>query len=224
MNRLFILSLAGCVLLVNSGYSKDKYPDATADGLMRAESKKLDAVYWQPEATLTGYSKIMLAECQVSFRKNWQRDQNRDRRSTDRVSKEDMERIRADVAERFNEVFAEELQSEGAFEIVDVAGDDVLLLRPEIVDLDVFAPDISTPGRTRTFTTSAGRMTLKMDLVDSTTEAVIGRVIDRRRAREDSQPRVTNSVTNRVEMDRIVRRWARILRDALGEESASSPR
>ena len=219
MNRLFISTFVVSVLFVGAAFGADKYPDATADGLLRGESDRLDAVYWQPGAALTGYSKIMIADCKVSFRKNWQRDQNRDRGLSDRVDTEDMERIRNDMAERFKEIFAKELQAEGAFEIVDKAGDDVLLLRPEIVDLDLFAPDVNAPNRTRTFTTSAGRMTLKMDLVDSSTESLVGRVIDRRRAREDFDPRITNSVTNRVEMDRIMRRWARILRDALNKSS-----
>ena len=219
MNRLLISTFVGYLLFVGAAFGADKYPDATADGLVRGESDRLDAVYWQPGADLSGYSKIMIADCQVSFRKNWQRDQNRDRGLTDRVDAEDMERIRSDMAERFNAIFAKELQEEGAFEIVNTPGDDVLLLRPEIVDLDLFAPDVNAPNRTRTFTTSAGRMTLKMDLVDSATEALVGRVIDRRRAREDFDAQISNSVTNRVEMDRIMRRWARILRDALNKSS-----
>ena len=220
MKRLSILALMGGLLIAQPGFSGDKYPDITTDGLTRAASKNLDAVYWASEANLAGYSKIMIADCEVSFRKHWQRDQNRDRRSIDRVDAKDMERIRRDMSKRFKEVFAKELQEDGAFEIVDAAGDDVLLLQPQIVDLDLFAPDVSAPTRTRVFTTSAGRMTLKMDLMDSTTQAVIGRVIDRRRAREDSVARITNSVTNRVEMDRVMRRWARILRDSF--EAAAS--
>jgi hypothetical protein len=217
MKRLFLIAFAGCLLFFGPAYSKDKYPDVTADGLTRVERENLDAVYQDPEADFAGYSKIMIADCQVSFRKNWQRDQNRDRRLTDRVDAEDMDRIRMDMAKRFNEIFAKELQADGALEVVDAAGDDVLLLRPQIVDLDLFAPDVNAPNRTRTFTTSAGRMTLKMELVDSTTGSLVGRVIDRRRARENTEARIANSVTNRVEMDRIMRSWARILRDSVGE-------
>ncbi len=219
MKRLSLIALMGSLLLAQPGFSADKYPDVTADGLVRTASKNLDAVYWAPEANLTGYSKIMIAECEVSFRKNWQRDQNRDRRLIERVSTKDMDRIRQDMSERFQEIFSSVLAEQGAFEIVESPGEDVLLLSPEIVDLDLFAPDVNAPTRTRFFTTSAGRMTLKMDLKDSGTQAIIGRVIDRRRAREDSVARITNSVTNRVEMDRVMRRWARILRDSLEAEN-----
>ena len=215
MKLLSLFALMGGLLLAQSGFSDDKYPDVTTDGLSRAESKKLDAVYWLPEANLTGYTKIMIADCEVSFRKHWQRDQNRDRRLSERVDAKDMDRIRLDMAKRFKEIFTTALEEEGAFEIVDSIGDDVLLLQPKIVDLDLYAPDVNAPTRTRFFTTSAGRMTLEMNLKDSSTQAVIGRVIDRRRAREDSVAQIANSVTNRVEMDRVMRRWARILSDSL---------
>jgi hypothetical protein len=129
-----------------------------------------------------------------------------------------MERARQDLSQRFVYVFTQELQEKGDYEVVAEAGEDVLLLRPEIIDLDVYAPDIKSPGRNTTYTTSAGRMTLKMDLLDSATESLIGRAIDRRRAREDSFGRMSNSVTNRAEADRMLRRWARILRDALDNQ------
>lgn len=216
MKHLSVIALAACLTAGGPALAGDKYPDVTADGLPRVERDNLDAVYWLPEADLSGYRKILIADCDVSFRKNWQRDQNRDRRLIDQVRTEDMERIRADMAARFRDIFVKELQENGDFEIVDSAGEDVLMLKPEIVDLDIFAPDVQAPNRNRYFTTSAGRMTLKMDFVDAQSGMLIGRVIDRRRAREDTA-RIANSVTNRVEMDRIMRRWARILRDSISE-------
>ncbi len=217
MNRIIVITVLAGLTAAGPALSKDKYPDVTADGLTRVDSKYLDAVYRLPEADLSSYTKIMIAECDVSFRKNWQRDQNRDRGLVDKVKADDMERIRNDMAERFREIFTKELQEKGDFRIVDSAGDDVLLLRPQIVDLNIFAPDVRAPNSNRYYTTEAGRMTLKMDLLDAASGTLIGRVIDKRRAREDSVARITNSVTNRVEMDRIMRRWARILRDSISE-------
>lgn len=203
------------LLLTSIGWA-DKYPDTTAEGLPRVASERLDAVYWREGVTLAEYSKIMIAACEVSFRKNWQRDQNRTRSGPgQRVTTEDMDRIRADLAERFQVIFTEVLEEDGQYQVVSEPGPDVLLLRPAITDLDVYAPDLMAPGSIKTLTTEAGRMTLQMDLVDSATQALIGQVIDRRRARYNSGGRVTNSVTNRAEADRLLRSWARILRDSL---------
>jgi len=195
-----------------------KYPDTTVEGLPRIKHKRLSAAYWEPDATLATYTKIMIESPDVSFRKNWQRDQNSSRGTSSRVTVAYMEEVRQDLSKRFVEIFTKELQERGDYEVVSEAGEDVLLLQPEIVDLDVYAPDVKAPMRSTTYTTSAGRMTLQMDLVDSGTQALIGRVIDRRRAREDSFGQISNSVTNRAEGDRMLRRWAQILRDALDAE------
>ena len=211
-----IIVLLTCVLAAPIAWA-DKYPDATVEGMPRVESKNLDAVYWRDDAELSGYTKVMIDPCQVSFRKNWQRDQNRTRGPGRRVETDDMERIRTQLSERFNVIFTEALQEDNGYEVVTTAGDDVLLLRPQIVDLDIFAPDIMEPGTVRTFTTEAGRMTLQMDLIDSSTQAVLGRVIDRKRARQNVGGVRTNSVTNRAEGDRMLRRWARLLKQALDD-------
>ena len=214
------LILAGLgVVLAFPAFAK-KYPDVSDDGLNRVESKRLDAVYWREGATLAGYDKVMIGDVEVSFRKNWQRDQNSRRRGTsDRITAEDMTKIRASVAEGFTEMFIKVLE-EGGYVVADQPGDDVLALEPSIVDLDVRAPDISMrqPGITRTYTTSAGEMTLNMALYDSGSNSQIGRVIDRRRAMERGQQlQWSSSITNRQEANIMFRSWANALLDALNE-------
>ncbi|MEE4175664.1 MAG: DUF3313 family protein [Xanthomonadales bacterium] len=197
-----------------------QYPDVSDDGLTRVDSKRLDAVYWRDGATLAGYDKVMIGDVDVSFRKNWQRDQNSRRRgTTDRITAEDMTKIRTGVAEGFTEIFAKVLE-EGGYVVVDEPGDDVLALEPSIVDLDVRAPDISMrqPGITRTYVASAGEMTLNMALFDSGSNSQIGRVIDRRRAMERGQQlQWSSSITNRQEANIMFRSWANALLDALNE-------
>jgi hypothetical protein len=196
-----------------------KYPDVSDDGLARVEHRSLDAVYWREGATLAGYDQVMIGDVDVAFRKNWQRDQNRDRRSaSDRVTAEDMTRIRAAVAEGFTAIFVGELEDAG-YAVVDQPGDNVLALEPSIVDLDVRAPDVSMrqPGITRTYTTSAGEMTLNMALIDSGSNSLIGRVIDERRAMDTGRLQYSNSITNRQEANRMYRAWAKALVKALDE-------
>lgn len=202
-------------------FAADKYPDVSDDGLERVKSKSMDAVYWQQDATLDGYTRIKIDECQVEFKKNWLRNQNSQRTGLRKVTAEDMERIGAKLSKEFTKVFTKELQENGNYEIVQSAGEDVLLLKPTITDLDVRAPDLKTPGRSTSFVTSAGEMTLSMELYDSATNSLIGRVIDRARARDIGTIQVSNSVTNKTEADRILRRWAALLREALGESKAA---
>lgn len=191
------------------------YPAVTEEGLPRQASDLFDAFYRDPSAALADYRRIRLADCDVSFRKNWQRDQNVQRASVYRVTDEDVERIRTMVATDCRRVFAKELAEEGAYEIVEESGAGVLLLRPTIVDLDINAPDLKVPARNTNFVTSAGEMRLRMDVVDSASGRLLARIIDKGRAMDIDTLEVANSVTNRFETDRILRRWARKLQSAL---------
>lgn len=220
--RFFAIALAFSVSLLPAT-APASYPDQTDDGLQRVENKKLDAVYWKEGASLADYNRVRIDEVEVSFKKNWLRNQNRDRRSaSDRVTSDDMDEIRAALAELFREEFTKELEK-GGYEVVDENGPDVLLLQPAIVDLDVTAPDIGNrqPGMTRTYTTSAGEMTLNMEFRDSATNALIGRAIDHREDHAAGGIQYTSRITNQAEASRILRSWAGILRQALDDAHGS---
>lgn len=212
-----VLLLPGLVLGGAAGAGQ--YPQESGDGLQLIEIQGIDAAYWREGASLTNYDKVMISDVDVSFRKNWQRDQNMDRVAlNNRVTSADMTRIRAGVAEGFTQVFIEQLEKAG-YSVVDEPGADVLALVPAIVDLDVQAPDLSMrqAGMSRTYTTSAGEMTLNMAFYDSDTNSLIGRIIDERRAIDTGRLQWTNSITNRQEANIIFRSWASRLINALDE-------
>lgn len=213
-----ILTLTSALTAI-SALAWDDYPDQTSDGLGRIESKKVDALYWKEGATLGEYNRVRISDTEVSFKQNWLRDQNRNRRSpADRVTEEDMDDIRAELAASFRTEFTKELQ-EGGYEVVDENASDVLLLEPAIVDLDVAAPDIGMrqPGMTRTYTTSAGEMTLNLDFRDSVSNALIGRAIDHREDHGSATIQYSSRITNKAEAERILRSWAGLLREALDD-------
>ena len=215
-----VVTLGAIALAVSAtALAADKLPDQTEDGLTRIDTKHVDVVYWREGASLEAYTKVMLGDCTVAFRKNWQRDQNRNRRDlSGRVRPSDMDRIKSSLSAAFNEEFTKVLEK-GGYEIVQNSGEDVLLLRPSIIDLDVTAPDLKTSGINRTFTASAGKMTLYMELYDSATGAKIGQVIDKQQARDNGHMSFSNSVTNRSEANKILGKWANLLVKSLDEAS-----
>lgn len=216
-HRIFLVCLLS-VFAAGAAAAKDELPDKTTDGLDRVKSKKVDALYWKQGATLDAYKRIHIDDCFVAFKKNWERDYNRDQVDLSmRVSDDDMARIKKELAAEFIKEFTEELQKRGGYEITDEIGADVLLLRPAIVNLDVNAPDVRGPSMVTTFVSSAGQMTLYMEIYDSATSDKIGLVMD---ARADSSPgrgQRANEVTNRAAADRMLRHWAHLLREALDE-------
>jgi hypothetical protein len=180
--------------------------DLTFDNLVKVEDPAVAMAYIDPDADFSVFKRVAVLEPHVAFRSNWQRDQNRSRSRN--ISTRDMERIKADVATQFERVFTERLEAAG-YPVVDVAGDDVMVIRPAIIDLDITAPDTRNAGRTRTFTSSTGAATLYMQLFDSVTGEIIGRAADRQSVRSGSGTvSWSNSVTNTADARRMFGRWA----------------
>lgn len=194
-------------------------PPVSPEGLRLAESDQATVVYLREGVDFTGYDSVMLMDCYVAFRKNWERDQ----RSTTgfRVRDEDILEIKEQLAGEFGRVFTEELMKKGTA-IVESAGTGVLVLRPAIINLDIVAPDVMQAGRSRTFTTSAGSMTLYLEVFDGVTGELLARVIDPEKARDYGRMSVTNGATNKAEADRIFKKWAEALGNYLERARSSS--
>ncbi len=198
---LMVVSLAPA--LVNADEHEDPGP---WDGLVPVEESNLAIVKIDPDADFSAFQRVSVLEPHVAFRSNWKRDQNRSRSRNVRAS--DVERIKANVADIFMGVFTEQLEAAG-YEVVNYADEDVLILRPAIIDLDITAPDVRTAGRSRTYVANAGAATLFVELHDSLTGDLLGRAIDRRAARRGGGWAVqANRVSNRSDARREFRVWA----------------
>lgn len=214
-----IIALTALALGISTtGIAKDKLPETSHDGLTLQKKTKLDAVYLRDGIDLSQYTKIAIEMPQIAFRKNWQRDYNDSERDiTRKISDDDMANMKKGFAEEFVKVFVEELRKAG-HEVTKEPADDVLELAPALVQIDVSAPSSQrSVGIDRTFTASAGQMTLYMELYDSVSGQILGRVVDTQAGRRTGNFNVTNKVTNTAAVDRALRYWAGILIDSLGE-------
>ena len=183
------------------------------DGLEKTKSKNADLVYMRPGASLAAYSKVMLGPIDVAFSKNW--DPKRPG-SSFRITNEEREEIRSGVAKLVRDEFVKTLQAKDGYPVVETAGPEVLKLKANIINLYVNAPDVPTAGRTRTYVSSAGEMTLVLEIFDSETGQVLARVVDRQEAdSRGGKMSWSNGVTNAHEAEIIASDWARKLRKAL---------
>ncbi|MBB3892152.1 hypothetical protein GGQ61_002885 [Phenylobacterium haematophilum] len=197
-------------------------PPASWDGLTNVKSKRFDAAYVLPGADFRGYTKVMLDPTDVAFRKNWLRDYNNEAMDlSQRISKEDAQKMLNAVSTGFEEVFTKAYNDAG-YQVVTTPGPDVLRLRTGVANLYVTAPDRPTAGRSRTFSEDAGSATVVIEARDSETGALLGRAIDTREA-GDTGPYMRNSVTNRSDFTMLFKRWAKISLDAMAELKAMSP-
>jgi hypothetical protein len=210
---LAALTLAGCTTPATLESEAVERPIVSLDGLELVEKSRHGEIYADPNVDWSTYDTILLDPATVSFRKNWQRDQNRD--AGVKVTANDMERIKSGLAELFDEVFTEELSENGGYQMTDSSGQRVLRITPQIVDLDVYAPDASTAARTYQYSESAGRMTLKLELYDSMTGDLIATASDRQEDPRLGWTEWRTRVSNRADAERMLQRWATTLRERL---------
>jgi hypothetical protein len=212
-----LIAVLGLFAASGAHAKKQELPDVTVDGLHRVPDSKLAIVYAEPGADLAPYKRVQLLDAYVAFKKNWEREQRTRSASSFRVTSKDVEKIKTTLAGEFQKVFKEALQEAG-YEVTDESGEDVMIVRPAIINLDVNAPDTPHAGRSTTYTSSAGEMTLYIELYDSVTGDIIAKALDRKADRANSGFYTwSNSVTNTAAAQRILRGWAKILVDALNE-------
>lgn len=191
--------------MVTSADEEGMAPEYSAEGLKLVPNSRGFALVWVSEGIdLSRYNRLYLVEPSVAFRKNWQQDQNRGH-PTLRVKTSDMDRIRSEIRQIFMEVFTEELLA-GGYTFSQVRAEDVLIIKPAIVNLDVNAPDLLTTADT--LTDSAGSMTLYLEMYDSVTEALLVKAVDHTRDSHSGGAQWQSQVANRAAAKRMMRPWA----------------
>lgn len=216
-NLIVSLSMLTMLLTLGCASTSETLPTTTPDGLDLVRSNKHSAVYIKPEAQLDIYNEFAIVPCEVAFRKNWQRDYNSSHRSSGQQIKErDIDRIKRELGEECTAFFTDALSEEPSYNLVTEwqQGQDVLLVRPNIVNLNITSPDVSSPSMTRSYSASAGSMTLYLELIDAETSEVLVRAYDSK-ADPDSFVNYANKITNRQAADRMLKNWATRLREAM---------
>jgi len=218
---LILASLAVASLSASPVWAKGELPAVNSDGMELVKSTKMTTVYADPDTDLGIYTSIMLEDTSVAFKKNWKRNYNRDVRDlSSKVGNKDMDRIRESVAASFKGAFVKELQA-GGYKLVDQPGEFVLRVKPAVINLDVNAPDVRSASRSRTYSESAGEMTLNLELYDSLTNDNVVIVSDRKRDLGHGYAKWRTSGSNRADANRMMQSWASSFREALDEARAS---
>ena len=194
--------------------AREDIPQVTADGLHLVPDTHLHLVYADPDADLSVYSKLLLIDPQVAFRKDWQRDINQNKPFF--VTAQDMQDIRTELAAMFKEILVSKLKASGKV-LVEEQGEDVLIIRPAILDLNISSPDTARNRNQRSITRSAGDMTLYLELRDSLTGDILAKALDRQTDRSNVTTFVRDKTRNENAARRILDGWAEILVNGLDE-------
>ena len=202
-HSLAITLLLGLVYTAAS--AAERLPAVSPDGLHLVKQGDFGAVYLKPGATFGGYTKVALLQCFVAFQHDWM--QNMNAQTPGSVTPEMVQKIKRALSAQFMEVFKQQLVA-GGYSVVDDAASDVLVLRPAIVNLQVQAPDPMDQTGT-VYAQTAGQMTLYLELYDSVSSDLLGRVMDTEVAQNMGDTfGWQNAGSNLVAADTILKKWA----------------
>ena len=203
------------VASINASAAEATPPEVTVDGLHLIKGTKMARVYAKPDVDLSQYNEFYVLAPQVAFEKDWQRKQNSIPGNT--VTKDDIQRIKSELSALFVDVFKQELQERGGYILADDIAEDVLVVSPAIIDLNVVAPTTPRNRNSRSAIASVGSMTLYMELIDSVTGDKLVRAIDNKY--DNTYPNIRRSNENRNEAAArdLLGEWAELLRLALDE-------
>ena len=193
------------------------------DGLIEVKPKKMDAVFLMPGADFRPYTKVMVDPTEVAFRKDWLKEMNQPSVSLSRhVTEEDAAKILEAARSNFDDIFQEAFTNAG-YAVVTTPGPDVLRVSTGVLNLYLNAPDTMSAGRSRSFTANAGEATLVIEVRDSTTGALLGRVVDQRETRDSGGLQMASSVTNLTDFRVLFKQWAATTAKGMDELKAHSP-
>jgi hypothetical protein len=217
----FVLAI-GLVTAITPAFGRDEDPTHW-DGLVQVKPKRMDAVYLAPGADFRPYTKLMVDPTEVAFHKNWLKDQSRaGSRLTIQIDDQEAAEILQAARSNFSDIFNEAFTKAG-YQIVTAPGPDVLRVSAGVMNLYLNAPDAMEAGRNRTYTANAGEATLVMEVRDSRSNALLGRVLDRRETMDTGTMQVANRVTNLSDFRSLFRTWSRNCVDGLEELKEHSP-
>jgi hypothetical protein len=169
-------------------------------------------------ADWSAYTKVRLERATVEFRENWVKDQRRLYANT--IREDDQQRIKAGMADLIEQVLSRELVGAG-YAVVADNGSDVMLFKPRIRELDVYAPDRVQDYIGESLADSKGRMKIELDIHDTVTGQLLATSWQRREDPYEGRMERANTVTNRQAARLMLLRWTDWLFEAL--ETAGNP-
>ncbi len=209
MPRIIVAMIATAGLMCASAAMGANPPAVLPNGLHLVKHTKFALVYVKPGASLKPYTKFAILKCYVSFKPNWREDMESDYDVP--ISDDQIKQTETELAAEFKKIFVAQLE-QGGFQLVDDAAPDVLVLRPAVINLSVASPSNMEDPEVTTFSTSAGQMTLFLELYDSMTSELLARVVDPQSSQDYGAFTWQTGVGKTAAADAIITKWSDTLR------------
>jgi len=216
---IFGIALAAAILLAactSQPPSIQQGPDAelSYDGLVRIDNSVFQRAWADPDADLSGYTKILPMKAVIEFRAV-----KKSAGSSMRVSSDSEFPIndtnREKLVDEIGKILREETGKNTRFAITDRPAQDTLILAVSLLDIVSRVPP-ERIGRSDIFLSRVGEITIVLELKDSLSGETLLRAAERGSAEPvANQGMRSNSVTNWNEVRRLARRWGIKIRNGL---------
>lgn len=209
LTGMILLLLLFAAAPVFASLDRQVYPTEPLADLRQVDSSEFDILYIKPGFEPGDYGRLVIDEPEVALDDYWKWTNRRD------VNERDIKRIKASTAKILREQFGQKLSAGDGYSLAwagEAEDKGVLRLKPAMIDLNLFAPDLSTPEHRRTYIRSAGHATLYLDIYDGASGELLLRAIDHDRARDKLRFYEGNRATNYHDFSILVGRWANALR------------
>ncbi|MDH3645136.1 MAG: DUF3313 domain-containing protein [Gammaproteobacteria bacterium] len=182
------------------------------DGLYPVKNTRVDQAWAREDLDLSSYSRFMIQGAGIQYRPVKSSGYSRARSGAGEfpLDLKQKQQLRQALAE----AFLDELGKSDRLELVNEPGPDVLIVKGALLDVVSKVPP-EPIGRGGVYLDSIGEATLLIELIDSESNAVLVRALDRRAAEQQGIMMESSSVTNWAEVKRLARSWARLLRGRL---------
>jgi len=213
--RIVALVAFYCLASIACGQSSP-----SPDGLVLVKARQVELAWLRQGADFRPYTKVIIDRTQVAFQPQWLKDYNLNT-TFNKVSPEDAARILAAAQTNFDDVFVNAFKKAG-YEVVTTTGPDVLRVNSGVLDLMLNAPKGQGTGIGATWIITAGQAALIVEVRDTVTNALLGRIADRE-ATQDLGRQLATSATTLYDFRLLFEHWAGICVRGLGELKARSP-
>lgn len=214
--RTVVLFFAA-ISIATAAFAKSPYLDMDGelsfDGLYPVKKTHVDNAWASEDLDLSGFDKVLLLPTGLHYRPVKDRGRSMVQRSGTSFFPLDSKQ-QARLQEIASEEFNKELSKLERFEVVRENGPGVIAVRGGIYDIVSRVPP-EPVGRSSYYLSSVGEATLVLELVDIPSNTVIARIADRRSAEQRGIAMESNTATNSREARRVMKQWARLLRNAL---------
>lgn len=190
------------------------------DGLVRLDNTIMAIGEAKPGLDLTRYTAFILDQVTVAYQKDPGNVRRNSIDSNFALTRPQMEELQS----LFQREVEKALTENDGYDLVSVAGPNVAVLTPYLIDLIVRVPTDRPGGRSDTYVSSYGEVTMVIELRDSQTNEILARAADRADPTRSSYQLVEVSPSfMRADVTRLFRHWATSMRDRIDELRALGP-